>query len=265
MRHLLLLVFLLTACTAIETTKCPEPKPREPQCPFGQPVTKYDAVDMKIAPIIVQRDQYTLAYDPDKRVPVWVCETVSANELTGPAERKSNHPMDPLIGRQYQSSSATYTGWGYDRGHLIPAANQLWNQKYSDETFYMSNVAPMSAKFNRGVWRQFEDWIRKWVMKNGDAYVITGTINTAPHELRVVLKEEVEVPTHFYKILVSKGRAIGFVFNVESVYKAPYDWQAQVVAIDLIEEMTNLDFMPLLTMKKETELERVGADFSQWK
>jgi len=267
---LCLLVFiycLFFSCTTPTFNTCPKVTVRSPQCPFGRPVTIYKNAERKIAPILVTREQYTLAYDPDSRVPIWACETVSSNELGGSAERKNSISLDPLIPRKYQSASSVYTNSGYDRGHMIPAANQRWDQELSDKLFYVSNIAPMPRSFNRGVWRVFEGWIRGWAKTHEDAYVITGSFNVDADP--VVIKKELVVPSHFYKILVSKRgtkeyHAIGFLFDIKSEYKSPYDWENQVVAIDLIEVMAGIDLMPSLSPYKETELELKAARFELW-
>jgi len=267
MRYLVLILsFLLAGCVA--SAPCPAPpQPRKPQCPFGHPIIKFPAgKTVGAAPVVIQRDQYTLAYDPIKRVPRWVCETLSANELQGSAKRKTSYPLDPLVPRRYHSTSSVYTNSGFDRGHLLPASNQLWNQAYSDQTFYMSNIVPMPRNFNRGVWKQFEQWIRSWVQQRGDAYVITGTVFVEPLGW---IKDEVAVPSHYYKILVAKRGtksydAIGFLFDRVSEYAPPYDWRMQVVSIDLIESMANVDLMPMLPDSKEEALERAGANFDLW-
>lgn len=259
---------LFIGCTVSEVCPDPEPPtPRTPQCPFGQPIVKFPGKLVAAAPVVIQRDQYTIAYDPIKRVPRWVCETLSENELQGSAKRKTSYPLDPLVPRRYHSASSVYTNSGFDRGHLLAAANQLWNQTYSDQTFYMSNVAPMPRSFNRGVWAQFEEWIRSWVKQRGDAYVITGTAFVEPDGW---INDEVAVPSHYYKVLVSKRGtqtydAIGFLFDRTSEYTAPYDWRMQVVAIDLIESMANVDLMPMLPLSREADLERHGANFDLWK
>lgn len=39
---------------------------------------------------------------------------------------------------------------GYDRGHMVPAADAKISQKAMDETFYLSNIAPQVGDgFNR--------------------------------------------------------------------------------------------------------------------
>lgn len=272
---IIVMVVLSNGCVATEEVEkpCPAavPPPRVAQCPFGQPTYTQDHRDVGV----VVRNQYALAYAYRYRTPVWACETVAPSELTGTAKRKSSFSIDPFLSKYLQGRWQDYTNSGFDRAHIIPAANQLWNQRAMDATFYRTNVAPMTPNFNRGVWRQFEQWVRTWVLQHGDAYVITGTLfvpNPAYDHAFVYLQNDIDstyVPTHFYKILVSKRgtqswQAIAFLFDHNEVHTAPYVWREYVVSISLIESMTDLNFMPNLSATNQARMEAKAANFALW-
>ena len=46
------------------------------------------------------------------------------------------------------------------------------------ETYFMSNVSPQSAGFNRGIWLTVEDQVRNWALELNGLDVATGPIFT---------------------------------------------------------------------------------------
>jgi endonuclease G len=76
---------------------------------------------------------------------------------------------------------------GYDRGHMVPAADAKISQGAMDETFFLSNVAPQVGDgFNRHCkylycmttrlmidWAYLEDFCRRLTTNFEDVYVFT--------------------------------------------------------------------------------------------
>lgn len=305
MKYLLITVAILltTSSCSVTETSCPEPQPVavlppdettscnilkqagnrcSAQCPFGQPVYRCPAYRPCTSLVVVQRAQYELGYSPDRGLPLWVCETVDPGELQGRAKRKSGFSCDPLIPSAYQASKWFYTDSGFDRGHLAAAANQKWDQRSMNQTFYMSNVAPMHPKFNRpgGAWYKLEKWVRDMAVKyNEKIYIISGP---SFYTWRIPLRggsgphgtlQEVHVPSHYWKVVVmkkgtDKWHAIGFTAaNENEPHKGemfPGSVGDRVNSIDNIEQITGLDLMPNLSPSSETELERRHANWLLW-
>jgi DNA/RNA endonuclease G (NUC1) len=51
-------------------------------------------------------------------------------------------------------TNADYKYTNYDKGHIVP------NSEYGNITFIISNVVPMVPRFNRGIWKNMEEYIR---------------------------------------------------------------------------------------------------------
>lgn len=257
-RVVALLAAFLGACST-SPVHCPDvPQLPASSCPLGEPVLRCPG--LCTAPILVRRSHYTLAYSPDTRTPVWACETVERQELKGDAVRPHRFRVDPRIPGKYQVTPDYYTRSGYDRGHLLAAANHLWDQLAADQLFYMSNVVPQRPVFNRGVWSALAAWVRTQA-KTGMVWVVTGPVWIGKTG---EIAAHIRVPTHYFKVLVRKRgdnyEALAFlVDHLATEHKAPYDWRSYLVSIDLLEEMTGLDFMPYLSDKQEAELERKAA------
>lgn len=266
------------SCPSTTIVSEPYLVPRTPQCPFGQPVHSYDPPYSKIGGTslgVVVRDHYSIGYSYWFNNALWACETMTSAELVGTAKRKSSFALDPLLSKYLHTKSSAYTNSGYDRAHLISASNHLWSQRHMDETFYMTNVAPMRPSFNRGIWRQFEKWVRDWVLSHGDAYVITGAVFQASTKYDhgfMYLHGDIDntyVPSHFYKILVSKRgttswHAIAFIFDHEGRHIAPYSWRNYVVAISTLEGLTDINFMPSLSSGNRVRMETKVPNFDLW-
>lgn len=90
-------------------------------------------------------ENYVLSYDRRNRVANWVFEHLNSQKLK-PAEDtdrgKSEFKEDPFIHPFFRSTNQDYKGSGYDRGHLAAAANHRSHQKFMDQTFFLSNMAP---------------------------------------------------------------------------------------------------------------------------
>lgn len=66
-----------------------------------------------------------------------------------------------------RAKTSHYTNSGYQRGHLCPAEDKSSNKELYEETFLLSNVAPMSPSVNMGAWKSTEIYTRKLAQRWG--------------------------------------------------------------------------------------------------
>ncbi|NCB02070.1 MAG: DNA/RNA non-specific endonuclease, partial [Spirochaetia bacterium] len=116
---------------------------------------------------------YSLVYDEQTEQARWVAYHLTQDELYGLYDRKDNFRSDPLI-TTGSAQLEDYRKSGYDRGHLIPAADASWSESAMSETFFMSNMSPQEPKFNRGIWADLEAVVRNFAATNQEVYVVTG-------------------------------------------------------------------------------------------
>lgn len=244
-------------------------------CLFGLPTT--DSTWNHGTTHFVVRDGYVLQHSSLDKIPLWVCEGVSVEQLQGSAQRKDKFKADPKLPEGERAELEDYRGSGYDRGHQAPAGDQNHEQRLKDETFYLSNMAPQVGSFNQQIWRELETDARDWAEERGGAFVITGPIFWDPQEddpatadgiieYYVVGPGQVAVPTHFFKIVIAKNdqgewEAIAFLLENRG-YPKPWDFSTYIESVDWIEERTGLNFMPDLDPVEEQRLERQRA--SMW-
>lgn len=250
----------------------------ESQCgPFGVPQKN---PDWSHGPTkIVYRDGYVLEHSSTDKVPLWVCEGVTPAQLSGSIARRNVFSPDPKLSAGARAELADYRGSGYDRGHQAPAGNQTTDRRLKDETFFLSNMAPQVGAFNQQIWAELEKRVRDWAERQEKTFIYTGGLIYDPNEENpdtadgvaeyyVIGPNEVAVPTHFYKIVVSKNtagkwKAIAF-FMENRGYPKPWNMADYVVPVSWIEQRTGLNFMPMLDTNTRGELEDVSGRLDDW-
>lgn len=152
-----------------------------------------------------------------------------------------------------------YKDSGFDRGHLCPAGSMDLNFTSMSETFYLSNISPQVAGFNRGIWSRMEEQLRNWTEEYDEVWEITGPVFT--NNLDTIGTNGVTVPGSFYKIIIRKDlHVIGFLFKHQSASNRLSDF---AVKIDSIERLTGIDFLPGLDTEIENNLEK-NVDLIGW-
>lgn len=213
---------------------------------------------------IIKHRHYALAYSEEHEQAEWVAYELTREQLSRPwVERTDDFRPDPKVPKA-SASTRDYYGTGYSRGHLIPAADRAFSEKAMSETFYMSNISPQIRNFNGGVWRELEENVRGWARKFRHLYIVTGPV------LQVGIREkiggnQVSVPDTYYKVILDytepEIKAVAFLIPNEKSTRPLEDY---AVPIDIVEELTGIDFFPrLLEGAEEDELES-GYDISLW-
>lgn len=192
---------------------------------------------------------YSLSYNEDYEQPNWVAYVLTKENLIKPwTERNDNFRADPAI-RTGSSTPNDYRGSGYDRGHMVPAADMAYDAAAMDETFLMSNITPQSRNFNQGIWRELEELTRDWAKKFARLYVVTGPVFSIEPKGYIGKDNEVAIPAAYYKVILDlddpEQKGIAFILDNEVNYEPLYKF---ATSIDEVEELTGInfyeDFMP---------------------
>ena len=95
-----------------------------------------------------------------------------------------------------------------DRGHQAPSADFSSNLELMKESFTLSNAVPQQGDgFNRHIWKEFEDLVRKLAKDRGEIFVITGPINREPNdEDEITIKADANPCTNEIKLEGPKSR-----------------------------------------------------------
>jgi endonuclease G len=223
---------------------------------LGKPQAVYERV----------REGYVLAHDARLKIPLWVQYQLSPEDVPGTAERSDDFRPDTSIPFGFRAELNDYSGSGYDRGHMAPAADMQRSDHVMSESFLLSNMAPqVGIGFNRHIWANLEAAVRGWVEQRGTLTVITGpvfAVATNRVAFDVVGNSHVAVPTHFYKIVVDANdpnnpAALAFLLPNQSLSGQHYNQYLR--SIDEIEAATGLDFLSALPAAVQQNLESQPA------
>lgn len=205
---------------------------------------------------IIRHQHYALSYDENFEQAEWVAYELTRERLSQKwVTRTNDFREDPKI----ETASATlydYRGSGYDRGHLVPAADMAFSETAMSETFFMSNMSPQLRAFNGGVWRELEELVRDWAKKFGHLYVVSGPILSDSIQ-DWIGKNEVAVPEAYYKIVLDlaepEQKGIAWIIPNE-LTDVPLTEFA--MTIDEVEEITGINFFAeLMDEQLESRLE----------
>lgn len=200
---------------------------------------------------IVKHTYYTLAYSEENEQAYWVYYVLTPELINGNQTRTDDFRADPLVSTG-SASLADYSGSGYDRGHLCPAADMSLNKTSMSESFFLSNMSPQVPGFNRGKWSSLEDQVRKWALASDGLDIATGPI--FKDNIGSIGTNSVTIPGFYYKVLYSEKKKImiGLILPNASSSKSLDQF---VVTVDQIESQTGIDFFSGLEDTAENLLE----------
>ena len=161
--------------------------------------------------VIIKHTNYTTVFDKTKRYPVMVEWWVTKKMVSCPTplKRKDNFKPDPKLPKETDIAK-DYVGSGLDRGHMMPAAENLCQTPaIQDECFYFSNMSAQYHSLNAGDWKSVETMEREWAQKDDSVHVWCGNIG----ELKKI--GSVSVPKQCWKVLyfVKTKEWMAFLFN----------------------------------------------------
>ena len=210
---------------------------------------------------IVSHTGYTLSYNEEHEQADWVAYKLTASEVRAAMDRTNDYRADPKV-RTGSASLHDYKGSGYDRGHLAPAADMKWSYTVMSESFYLSNMSPQKAGFNRGIWKGREAQVRQWAIDNSSVYVVTAGVLKSG--LSSIGTNRVSVPRYYFKVILDytepEIKGIGFILPNES---SKSSLKSYAVTIDEVESVTGIDFFYSLPDEVEKLVES-SVDLTLW-
>lgn len=210
---------------------------------------------------LVRHTWFALSYSENHEQAEWVAYELTRERLNANwAERPKTFRPDPEV-RTESATPRDYSGSGYDKGHLCPAADMAFDATAIDETFLMSNISPQFPAFNMGIWRELEELTRDWARRFKKIYVVTGPVLTETDQKPIGLSK-VTIPKAFFKVLLvpDQQRAIAFILPNERSEQPVMDYAC---TIDAVENSTGIDLFPKLLNGPDEELE-ASLDKSVW-
>ncbi|MBR9920813.1 MAG: DNA/RNA non-specific endonuclease [Bacteroidetes bacterium] len=214
---------------------------------------------------IIHHQFYSLSYSEQHEQAEWVAYPLERERLKMPYVKRTNDfRPDPAVNTR-SANDDDFRGSGYDRGHLVPAADMAFKTEAMSETFFMSNISPQVHTFNGGIWRELEELTRGWAKYFKRLYVVTGPVLTEAPE-KWIGRNNVAVPTAYFKVLLDVDepelKGIAFLMPNEESDRPLQDY---MLSIDSLENITGLNFYDgFLDADLEAQLEG-SYDPDLWK
>ncbi|MBE6357320.1 MAG: DNA/RNA non-specific endonuclease [Lentisphaerae bacterium] len=209
--------------------------------------------------LIIDREGYALGYSNGKRQALWVSYVLKKEDLTHGRKRSNIFKADPLV-EKMPVQPHEYSGTGYDRGHLAPAADMVRSRKVMDESFYMSNVSPQFPECNRKYWLEAEKHVRRFARKEGAVYVISVPYFSGENK-KSISDPPIPVPDGFCKAVLDLTYPYKMIaFYVPNTANAG---QMQIMSVREAEKLTGYDFFSELDDWSEYRLES-SVDLAAW-
>jgi len=182
--------------------------------------------------------EYTTVFSKSKKYPVLVEWWLTKQKVTctSPVPRKDQFIPDPLLASETDLTK-DYTGSGFDRGHMAPAAdNQCSGPDAMKECFYFSNMTPQYGSLNRGDWKTLEMKTRDLAESQDSVKIWTGSVG----EKRKV--ERLSIPDKCWKVIYIKktGEFLAYIFNNDQSKADGID--NNKVDVKEVEALTNFKF-----------------------
>jgi endonuclease G len=186
--------------------------------------------------VVIKHTNYTTHFSKSKKYPLMVqWETTSAMvTCPTPLKRKDNFKPDPQLPTE-TNIGADYVKSGYDRGHVMPAADNLCQTpQVQDECFYFSNMIPQTHRLNAGDWKSLETATRDWAKISTKVRVWSGAIG---EEKKI---GSISVPKQCWKVVQVAGKWHAYLFNND--LSNPDGFANNEVPVTQIEKLTGFKF-----------------------
>ena len=244
------------------------PEPIETPIPASAPVALSELMEIPALTTggrIVQHGAFVSSYNTETLIPDWVAYELTAEETGGRETREGmEFRMDPSLRGVTQAMREDYSGSGWTKGHLMPAADAAFSNSTMTETFYFTNICPQDETLNAGDWQYLEKRVRQWANRYGSVWVVTGPI-VGDNQYGTIGDRDVVVPDAFYKALLIRKKngsysAIAFVMDNDD---DRYYLRDCYMCVNDLESLTGFDFFPALDDKIEEKVETT-VRLSDW-
>ena len=177
-------------------------------------------------PLAISRHKsYDVYYDMQAMSPLVVTYSVQLSDFAGNVKISSRHfKKDTNLPRPWVKD-ADFEKSGYVRGHMCAAGFRDSNKELMKDTYYCSNICPMTMVCNSGAWKKQEDFIRN-KCSGGCHFKVVAIANFSEDDLSRIGVHGVRVPSSFVRLamcLVHKGESYTMVAQNKDIGGADED------------------------------------------
>lgn len=106
--------------------------------------------------IHVKHQTYEILYNQDLLTPECVYYTLRAADFKGTQRSKPKYFKSDYLLPPPRRKNKDFRFTGYQRGHLCPSGDRDSRKDWFKDTFFTSNIVPMTPVVNAGVWKDIE-------------------------------------------------------------------------------------------------------------
>ena len=217
---------------------------------------------------------FTVSFDTDADgealgVPDWVAYELRRDTSAG----RPSHPRPSkwstdlaLHQRGIAPDDSSYRHSGYSRGHLCMKSHAGRMGPEADrETHTVLNACPQMQRMNGGIWLAIENLTGRWADEHDALWIVTGPVfmNSPKTWIGDPGEVPVAVPDAFFKLVIRqngvKTSVLAFLvpmYGDQSHSSSKADVRPYLTSVDVIESLTDLDFLSALPDSEELMLER---------
>ena len=235
---------------------------------------EHDRFDTQPKEAVREFQAFKVSFDTDADgialgVPDWVAYELRRDPSPGgtSASRPSRWSTDPdLHRRRIAPDDASYRNSGYSRGHLCMKSHAGRLGPTADrETHTVLNACPQMQRMNAGIWLAIENLTGQWADQHGVVWIVTGPVFTGETRRWIGDPGEVPVavPDAFFKLAIrddgANRQVLAFLVPMDgdrNHSRSTADVRPYLTSVDIVEELTGLDFLTSLPDAEEDFLER---------
>ena len=219
---------------------------------------------------LVSRNEYSYAYDNSRGRAKWVSWHLSTAWM-GSASRQNDFRTDTSLPSSfYRAGSTSYSGSGFDRGHLCPSADRTYTTSANSATFYMSNMMPQSPRNNQNTWNYFESYLRKLANEGNEIHIVAGPAGQGGTGSKgyasTIDGGNIDVPSSTWKVALVLPNGSSDVsrvnnstriiaVNIPNNQTHSTSWGSHRTSVDYIESITGLNLFANISNTYEGTLE----------
>ena len=223
---------------------------------------------------LLVKAQYSLSYNNSKGGANWVSWHMS-NAWKGAAARCDCFTSDTQIPSTFfRAASTSFSGSGFDRGHMCPSEDRDGSSTDNAATFLMSNMIPQAPNNNQITWNSFEGYCRDLLNQGNELYILSGGYGSGGTGSNggitySLSNGQINVPSNIWKVVLvlpigsndatrvsGSTRLIAIdVPNNQTVSAQP--WKNYRTSVDQIEALTGLDFFSNVSTTVQSSIESV--------
>ncbi len=214
---------------------------------------------------LMLKPQYSLSYNRSKATPNWTAWRLDSSWI-GSTPRQDDFRPDPALpAGWFQVQDNSYSGSGYDRGHMCPSGDRTNSVPNNSATFLMTNMVPQLAANNQGPWEDFETYCRTLASQGNEIYIISGVSGN----IGTIAAGQIVIPRQTWKVVivlpngtndvsrVTRGtRAFGIIVPNFPPLNINDPWRPYRVTVDAIEILTGYDFFSAIPKNTQELIER---------